>query len=237
MKKKTIVAVGEVLWDSLPEGIFLGGATFNAAYHLNALGHESLLLSSVGHDTLGVEVVRRMRRAEMSREALQRSDAPTGLVLVEVDGQGVPSYEIVENVAWDDVRLDSSATAAIARADVVLFGSLAQRKKTTRETIRATWGGDAIKCFDVNLRAPYDDRDVVLESLEVSNIVKLNDDELLRLAGWLDVEAPSIDDARRLMELARDRFGIDVLCVTRGPNGALALAGDSFAEHPGSRST
>ena len=236
MERKTIVAVGEVLWDLLPEGIFLGGATFNAAYHLRALGHESLLLSKVGRDVLGDEIDRRMDLAGMSRETLQHSDElPTGIVLVEVDDDGTPSYEIVRNVAWDDVEIDAAAAAAVDRAELVLFGSLSQRSETTRRAIRTTWKRAVPKCFDVNLRAPHDDREVVLASLEASSIVKLNDEELLRVAGWTGIAAPRDSDPASLMQTIARRHDIATLCVTRGAEGAVLLHDGDIHEHPGFR--
>ena len=240
MNAKRILAVGEVLWDSLPEGIFLGGATFNAAYHLSALGHEALLVSQVGRDQLGDEVERRMDRLGMSTELLQRSDdLPTGIVLVDVDDEGIPSYEIVENVAWDAVSLDADATAALESADLILFGSLSQRQETTREAIRTTWSRPVPKCFDVNLRAPYDDRGIVLESLDASTIVKLNDEEIDRVAEWSGFaerfDAASEEASRDLMSRLAEMYSIDTLCVTLGPNGARALHRGEYAEHPGFR--
>jgi fructokinase len=151
-----ILCFGEILWDALPDGLFLGGAPFNVACHLHALGEPVAFVSRVGDDTLGDEATRRLTARGLKADLLQIDDSlPTGFVRVDFDATGEPDY-----------------------------GSLAQRMGTTRQTLHRLWELDVVCVYDVNLRSPYDDRAVVEPSLRAADIVKLNDAELRRLRDW-----------------------------------------------------
>jgi fructokinase len=229
-----VLCVGEVLWDSLPEGLFLGGAPFNVACHLRATGIPVSMVSRVGNDRLGDEVMRRAARYGVGTDLVQVDPVlPKGFVRVRVDERGNGSYEICEPVAWDVIEASEALLARAARARAIVFGSLAQRHATTRTTIerlcKAGFGRALMVC-DVNLRPPYDELEVVRASLGMADVVKLSDAELVRLAerfGW------GVDGEREMMQRVATQFGCAVVCVTRGSRGAALLHDGAFSEHPG----
>ena len=230
MTKTEVLCVGEVLWDSLPEGLFLGGAPFNVACHLRATGAPVAMVSRIGSDRLGNEVLRRAARYGVSTDLIQ-SDAElaTGFVRVDIDPSGNPSYEILAPAAWDAIETNDELVARAQNARAIVFGTLAQRNSISRETIRALWKTEALIVFDVNLRAPFEDRAIVEESLQRADVVKLSAEELERVAEWFDLRG---EFEARIRALAT-AFGCDVVCVTRGSEGAALLHGDAFTEHPG----
>jgi fructokinase len=232
MSAPEVLCVGELLWDSLPSGLFLGGAPFNVAGHLHALGVAVRVVSRVGGDRLGREALLRLERRGIATELVQ-TDArlPTGFVSVEVDGAGIPAYEIVAPAAWDAIELREGAVARAERAAAIVFGSLAQRNPVSRRTIERLCEARVPKVFDVNLRPPHDDPEVVRRSLVRSDVVKLNDHELRQMAGWLGLPAGLRDGAAALA----DRFGCETVCITRGAAGAALLRQGRWSEHPGYR--
>jgi fructokinase len=228
-----VLCVGEVLWDSLPEGLFLGGAPFNVACHLRATGTPVSMVSRVGGDRLGDEVLRRAARYGVSTDLIQVDDAlPTGFVRVHVDERGNGSYEICEPVAWDAIEATETLLGRAATARAIVFGSLAQRSATSRATIARlrSVAKQALMVFDVNLRPPYEDADVVRASLAAADVVKLSEEELVRLSEWFGWDDG--DQHAMLRGLARE-FRCSVVCVTRGSRGAALLHDGVLTEHPG----
>lgn len=230
MTKTEVLCIGEVLWDSLPEGLFLGGAPFNVACHLRATGTPVAMVSRIGSDRLGDEVLRRAARYGVSTDLIQVDDAlATGFVRVDIDPSGNPSFEILAPAAWDAIETSDDLLARAHNARAIVFGTLAQRNVTSRETIRALWKTDALVVFDVNLRAPFEDRAIVADSLKRADVVKLSEEELERVSEWFNLKG---DFEGRIRALAGE-FACDVVCVTRGGEGAALLHGDAFTEHPG----
>jgi fructokinase len=232
MPSSEILCVGEVLWDALPEGLFLGGAPFNVACHLRAAGAPVSMVSRVGEDRLGEEVLRRATRYGVDADLVQVDAAlPTGFVRVAVDDAGIPKYEIVEPAAWDAIAPSDALLARAAGARAIVFGSLAQRHATSRATIERLLDTDALKVFDVNLRPPYDDREIVRRSLERADVVKLSHDEMEQVADWFDLRGNLRESAAALAE----SFACPVVCVTRGSDGAGMWREGRWTEHPGFR--
>jgi fructokinase len=229
-----IVGLGEVLWDLLPEGRQLGGAPANFAYHAGALGGEAAVVTRVGGDSLGGEILDRFRDWRFPTELVQRdATAPTSTVTVQLDAGGVPRFTIHEQVAWDRLTVTAEALAAVARADAVCFGSLAQRSETTRTSIHrllAAAQASALKIFDVNLRQHYYSSEVIEASLEQADVLKLNDAELPVLARMFALEGP----VRTQLEMLATRFRLKVVALTRGAQGSLLLDGDGSSDVPGS---
>jgi fructokinase len=230
MPSSEILCVGEVLWDALPEGLFLGGAPFNVACHLRAAGTLVSMVSRVGHDRLGQEALRRAARYGVGVDLVQVDEAlPTGFVSVTVDDAGIPTYEIVAPAAWDAITANDALFARAVDARAIVFGSLAQRHATSRRTIEGLLESKALKVFDVNLRPPYEDREVVWRSLQRADVVKVSDAEMRQVADWFDLRGSSRDIAARLAE----SFGCSVVCITRGSNGAALWHDGAWSEHPG----
>ena len=232
--KHRIVAVGEVLWDLLPAGPQLGGAPANFAFHCRTLGADARLVTRVGRDERGEAVVERFGQLDLPTGNVQvDAEHPTGTVEVAIGPQGHPSYTIREGVAWDAIEADAAALALARAADAICFGSLAQRAEASRRSIRALVAAarpGAFRVFDVNLRAPFVDRDVVAESLGLANVLKLNEDELPELARMFGLSPTEVRPA--MTGLARC-FGLSLVALTRGAAGSLLMADGVWADDPG----
>lgn len=226
-----ILCVGEVLWDSLPEGLFLGGALFNVAGHLHALHEPSLLVSRVGDDILGEEVLRRMHSRGMSTDLVQiDSERPTGFVRVALDDDGAPTYEIDDPVAWDALAWTDALAERAASARAVVIGSLSQRSRRSAHTVQSVCHTtDGLVVYDVNLRPPHTGRPVVEASLHHADVVLLNDEELRHLQQWFDLS----DEPRPSISALADRFALHACCVTHGADGASLWTARTWSTHPG----
>ena len=193
-RKLKIVGVGEVLWDLLLTGPQLGGAPANFSYHAQALGAEAAIITRVGHDDYGREIIRRLGNMGLPEAAIQVDEsAPTGTVKVELSGEGLTHYTVQQNVAWDCIAATPEALAYASSADAFCFGSLAQRSAASRHTIQkllAATPATALRIFDINLRQNFYSREVIEQSLEHSNVLKMNDDELPTLATMFNLESP-----------------------------------------------
>lgn len=225
-----ILCIGEVLWDALPAGLFLGGAPFNVACHLHGLGESVAFAGRVGDDELGREIVRRLNQRGMKTGLLQQDhDLETGFVVVSLDPAGNPSFKIVQPSAWDALEETDDLMAAGGAAKAIVFGSLAQRDPRSRRTILRTLDTNTLCVFDVNLRPPFDTRNVVEESLSRADIVKLNEEELAQLATWFDLPRSPEAGARSIAS----RWRTQTVCITRAERGACLLHTDTWLEHPG----
>ena len=227
---KTILCVGEVLWDSLPLGLFPGGAPFNVANHLQQLDMDVQFVSRVGEDELGREILRRMRHRGLTTEHMQiDSELPTGFVEVVSEDLDNPEYDIKTPAAWDHIELKPALIRAAKDARAIIFGSLAQRHEVTHKTIMELLISDAIGVFDVNLRPPYDDSDIVKTSLESADVIKLNDQELGRMIEWFELPMNFQDSVKAMAK----KFACLSICVTQGRYGAMLYHEGEFFEHPG----
>jgi len=230
MASSEILCVGEVLWDALPEGLFLGGAPFNVACHLRGAGLPASMVSRVGDDRLGEEVLRRATRYGVGVDLIQTDSAlPTGFVRVAIDESGNPAYEILAPAAWDAIEPSEALLLRAREARAIVFGSLAQRDARSRATIARLWESDAMAVFDVNLRPPFDDRDVVDRSLRRADVVKLSEQELASVAEWFALRGTQRAQVAALAET----FSCDVVCLTRGSQGAALWNDGRWTEHPG----
>lgn len=240
MSKKNfvVVGIGEILWDLLPDCKQLGGAPTNFAYITTLLGDIGIAASRIGDDDLGREACRMIDKLSVRAASLQvDSTHPTGTVRVQVDSSGQPKFEIAESVAWDFLAWSSEWRRIASEADAVCFGSLAQRSPASRRTIREFLNSvrpDATRIFDVNLRQSYFSAEVVSESMQLAEIVKLNEEELPRVMGLLGLE--SRDEETSAKELLR-RFNLKLVCVTRGSKGSLLVSDAGAHPHPGYRVT
>jgi len=225
-----VLCIGEVLWDVFPDHRCLGGAPFNVACHLRALGVETAIVSRVGSDPEGSEILDLAEAHGLPRDLLQVDDAlPTGRVTVTLGAQGVPSYRIEAPAAWDAIEASAAARSAASRASAIVYGTLAQRRPRSRGTLRELLRSSALKVLDVNLRPPHDDRACAEMTLYRSDMVKLNDAEMDRLCDWFEIAGRG---AARIAALAR-RFGLSAVCVTRGDRGASLWRHGRLVEHDG----
>ncbi|HTQ30791.1 MAG TPA: PfkB family carbohydrate kinase [Opitutaceae bacterium] len=228
-----VLCFGEILWDFLPGGLFLGGASLNAAYHLNRQGAEARVVSAVGRDVLGDELLRRCAGWGLATDHITRlDDAPTGYVRVTVGGNGDAKFDIASDVAWDKISADAGTLQAAARADALIFGSLAQRTAGNRTTLDRLLGAlpaTALRVFDANLRPPYDDLALVRELARKATLIKVNSAEAARLAG--DADTPGREEAHARALAAETGCGIIV--VTAGARGAGLLRDGRWIWEPG----
>jgi len=225
-----ILCVGELLWDALPAGLFLGGAPFNVACHLRAAGAAVTMITRVGADQLGDEARRRVARFGVSTDLVQvDTSLPTGFVRVTVADDGNAAYDILEPAAWDNLETTRTLLERADAAQAVVFGTLAQRGGVTRDTLRRILDTRALKVLDVNLRPPYDDREIIRDSLRRADVVKLNEEEMQRLASWLDLRG----DLQQSTAALAETFRCYTVCVTRGPHGAALWRDGRWSEHPG----
>jgi fructokinase len=181
-------AFGEILWDCLPTGRHAGGAPFNVASHLVQLGVSSSLISSVGQDPLGDEILEVAKRNGVNVEFISRArpGLATGTVLATVDALGNATYEIVHPVAWDEITVSDEALQAVSKAGAFIFGSLASRSPYNLEQLgRLLALKGPLKFFDVNLRPPFADPERIVQLAAHADVMKLNHDEVGQIASWL----------------------------------------------------
>jgi fructokinase len=232
--KNTVVGLGELLWDVFPDRKELGGAPANFAYMTSLLGDEGVVASRVGRDRLGNAAARRLAKLGLSQAWLQLDTKnATGTVNVEIAADGQPQFQIAESVAWDHFEWTSQWQALAGRAAAVCFGSLAQRSPRSRETIRLfleTLRPEALKVFDVNLRQSFFSADILRESAKIADIMKVNHEELPRVAQLLGYKPNAKEEPAPW--LLRN-FGLKLVCVTEGPKGSFLVSADGVHKHPG----
>lgn len=221
--KKTIVGIGEILWDMLPSGKALGGAPANFAYHAGRLGEEGWAVSAVGDDALGREILDLVASKGL-HSMIAVTDKPTGTVHVELDDRGVPAYNIKEDVAWDNIPFTPEMEDLAKRADAVCFGSLVQRMNSRLSVMRfiRAMRPDALKVFDINLRQHYYSSEVLEESLMLADILKINDEEIRIVAGIFGLSDDAVTACRELI----GNYGLRLVILTLGPDGSEVITAD-----------
>ena len=229
--KIKIIAIGELLWDCFADDCRLGGAPANVACLCAQYGADVTLVSAVGEDELGRAALAQLVDKKLAINNIQISSYPTGQVSVNVSTFGIPSYRIEENVAWDHIHLPSFFAGQVGEAHGICFGSLAQRGTESRRTIREALRlcpDSCLKVFDVNLRLHYYDREIIVESLQLANVLKLNHEEMPVLT---EMFALTGDEKNQLRELML-RFDLQCIALTRGSAGSLIMSETAVSERP-----
>lgn len=224
---KKVVGIGEILWDMLPQGKQLGGAPANFAYHVCRLGGNGWAVSAISDDPLGNEINEILSTKNL-HTALAEVSAPTGTVQVTLDAAGVPSYDITENVAWDMIPFTPALEEMAKETEAVCFGTLAQRSEISRNTIMkfiSCMPADSLKVYDINLRQNYYSEEIISRSLEVSDILKINDEELETVSALFGLEGTQTERCRALIE----RFSLKLVILTKGEKGSDVVT--ALAEH------
>ena len=219
-----VVGMGEALWDVLPEGKKLGGAPANFAYHISQFGLNSRVVSAVGDDKLGVEILDSFREKKLYG-IVETVPYPTGTVQVELDAEGVPCYDIKEGVAWDNIPFTPALEDLAKHTRAVCFGSLAQRSIVSRETINSfidamPAGDDILKIFDINLRQGFYTKEILCNSFRKCNILKINDEELVTVSRMFGY--PGIDLQDKCWILL-GKYNLKMLILTCGINGSYVF--------------
>ncbi len=231
-KEFNIVGLGEILWDMFPHGKKLGGAPANFAYHAQCLYGKGFVVSAVGGDELGNEILERLDSLGLSKEyvAIDRGH-PTGTVTVKLDKAGQPEYTIHEDVAWDNIPYTEKLAELAARTDAVCFGSLAQRSAVSHNTIDKFLKSTRPVClrvFDVNLREAFYSKEIICDSLKLCNILKLNNDELPVIAELCSISG----DEKEILSGLIEKYSLDLVALTMGKEGSrlITTEEDSFYE-------
>lgn len=234
-KRNYVVGIGEALWDVLPEGKKLGGAPANFAYHVSQFGLQSRVVSAIGDDKLGNEIIENFQNKNL-HTLLEKVAYPTGTVQVQLDATGVPCYDIKENVAWDNIPFTDQLNRLARQTCAVCYGSLAQRNVVSRETINAFLdampdGKKQYKIFDINLRQGFYTKEIICNSMQRCNILKINDEELVTVSRMFGYPGIDLQDKCWIL-LAK--YKLEMLILTCGVNGSYVFTPGSvsFVETP-----
>lgn len=230
-KKYKAVCFGEVLWDIFPgEQRRIGGAPFNVAYHLFKMGLDVEVISSVGDDELGHELMQKINNWQIPTDHIQiTGEHPTSTVVASVDENNDAHYDIVENVAWDFIEKTTENQKVLAAADALVFGTLATRNEKSKNTLFQLLEISSYNVFDINLREPYYDIRIINELLHKTQVAKFNKAELRMVLDFLNKEYTDEKDSIRYLQ---DKFGIREIIVSKGSKGALYAYEDSFYLYP-----
>ncbi len=228
-----VVGMGEALWDVLPEGKKIGGAPANFAYHVSQFGLPSRVVSAVGNDPLGREIVENFTSKGLNH-LIEEVPYPTGTVQVEIDPAGVPQYDIKENVAWDNIPYTARLEALAGQTRAVCFGSLAQRNVVSRDTINRFLDAmpqtaDSLVVFDVNLRQGFYTKEILCNSMKRCNILKINDEELVTVSRMFGY--PGIDLQDKCWILL-GKYNLRMLILTCGINGSYVFTPGNVSFQP-----
>lgn len=228
-----VVGMGEALWDVLPEGKKIGGAPANFAYHVSQFGLPSCVVSAVGDDALGKEIIENFTSKGLN-QLIAEVPYPTGTVQVEIDPAGVPQYEIKENVAWDNIPYTAHLEMLAEKTKAVCFGSLAQRNVVSRNTINRFLDAmpqneDTLIVFDVNLRQGFYNKEILCNSMKRCNILKINDEELVTVSRMFGY--PGIDLQDKCWILL-GKYNLKMLILTCGINGSYVFTPGNVSFQP-----
>lgn len=228
-----VVGMGEALWDVLPEGKKIGGAPANFAYHVSQFGLPSRVVSAIGNDPLGREIVENFTSKGLNH-LIEEVPYPTGTVQVEIDPAGVPQYDIKENVAWNNIPYTARLEALAGQTRAVCFGSLAQRNVVSRDTINRFLDAmpqtaDSLVVFDVNLRQGFYTKEILCNSMKRCNILKINDEELVTVSRMFGY--PGIDLQDKCWILL-GKYNLRMLILTCGINGSYVFTPGNVSFQP-----
>jgi len=229
--QKIVACFGEILWDIFPgNNPRAGGAPFNVSYHLNKMGIHTEMISSVGNDGLGQELLAKINKWNLSDKHIQVSkEYPTSTVIAHIDEHNEAHYDIVENVAWDHIKITDDNKELVKKADALVFGSLATRNETTRKTLFELAENSTFNVFDINLRTPFYEVSVIKDLLHLTQLAKFNKAELRLILEFLNKEYIDELDAAQFLQ---DQFGMKEIIISKGSKGALYINEDQSYFYP-----
>lgn len=221
--KPIVVGIGELLWDVLPTGKRAGGAPINFVYHATQMGAEGYAISAVGNDLSGTEIIQELDKSGINY-SLGSVEYPTGSVMVELK-DGIPTYTIIEGVAWDHIPLTQEAIDLVKKADAICFGTLALRAPESKVTILSLLNylpEDALRFFDINIRQHYYSKELIETLLHKANVFKINDEELLLLRDMCDLEGTDEEACRKMLR----KYNLKYVILTAGSAFSTVYAAD-----------
>lgn len=222
------LSFGEILWDVFPDYKKPGGSPANVAYHLHCLGNDSRLLSRVGDDADGNELLQFLKQKGLSTELIQiDKEQPTGRVTVSIDEQNEPSFTIHQPSSWDYISIENISSNILNELDAICFASLSQRSSKSAQTIHdilSNANENCLKVFDLNLRPPFFERETVLQNIRVSDVIKLNEDEYKTVGQWLGNE----HTANEILSQDSNK----TVLLTLGAKGSAMYTSEGYYEHP-----
>ena len=226
-----VITIGEILWDVFPEGKKAGGSSMNVALNLHKQSIESSFLSAVGNDDNGKELLSFLEGNHFSTELVQTHPTlPTSTVVVQLDENHQATYTIKQPVAWDDIALNDANIQAVKRADALVYCSLTCREEKSKNTILSLLDHAKTKIFDINLRAPFYEKELIKTLLSKADILKINEDEII----WVrDSFGLTGNDEEQILKQLSARFNIEVICLTLGDKGACVLVDEKLFRHAG----
>ncbi|MBC6993907.1 carbohydrate kinase [Neolewinella lacunae] len=225
-----IVCFGETLIDLMPTAKRIGGAPLNVAYHVQRLGGRSAIISRVGRDELGKDILAFIREHGLDALPVPVDEVlETGTVGVTFRNRETPEYTIHGPVAWDQIGISEETKTAVSMAQALVFGSLAARSETNLSHLRTLLFLARVRVMDVNLRAPFFNEKTVRELLGHADLVKVNEEELRVIGAWCGWWG----DDRELLGKMLEKFGLGAVVLTRGGKGATLLDHSGYYEHPG----
>ncbi len=231
-KKPIVIGLGELLWDLFPGGKQLGGAPANFVYHISHMDIDGYLISAVGNDNNGREIIEALKKREIETRYVQILDGyPTGTVSVALDREGSPSYTIHEGVAWDHIGVNDDILKLVKTADAICFGTLAQRCSRSGNSIERLLSVSADRClkvYDINLRQQYYSKDTIETSLTYADVLKMNEDELKVLGEMEQISGDDTDIMKTLMS----KYKLTLIALTRGAQSSTLLGHDQFSTIP-----
>lgn len=233
MKKDIIISIGEILWDIFPNGKKLGGAPANFAYIISQFNLNSCIVSAIGNDKLGEEILQNLKEKKLNYLA-DIIDYPTGTVLVELDKEGVPQYTIKQNVAWDNIPYNKELTDLLKNCKAICFGTLAQRDEISRNTIlrsleQVALNVNSLRIFDINLRQSFYNKEIILTSLKLCNILKLNNQELNILTELLEIKETNF---KQVCDKIIKQYNLKILILTCGTDGSYVFIQNNYSYLP-----
>lgn len=234
MQKRPIISgVGELLWDMLPTGKQLGGAPCNFAFHAMQAGCECYVVSAIGNDDLGNELMATVSQLGLSDRYIQKNSFPTSTVTIRLNDQGHPDYTIHEEVAWDHIHWNSLIQSLAGELDAVCFGSLAQRSPDSQQTVVkliSSTNPQCLRIFDINLRQHYYTKETITSSIELSDVLKLNEEEMPVVSGFMGLTGDIRDQLHQLIRSMNLKYVI----YTMGGQGSIIASPHeySFIEAP-----
>ncbi len=233
-----ITCFGEVLWDKFPEHKKIGGAPLNVAVRLKSLGSQVAMISRIGDDTDGQKILAFIKKNGIQTDGIQvDKELLTGSVEVTLDATGSATYEILFPSAWDQIALSPAAQKIVAASEAFVFGSLIARNETSKKTLYALLKIARYKIFDVNLRAPHYNKEILVHLMKEADFIKFNDEEIFEISETvpagrqvLTTKPPSLEEA---IQLIAHQTNTKTICVTKGGDGAILFMDGNFYHNAG----